>query len=175
VIKCGFIRDQKILDLIQSKTLADIRSSREVTLELIERSVAVKALVVSGDFKESFDREILNYGHTFGHAVELLSKYSLRHGECVAIGMAYIAYLSERLNLISPELCSMHIDTLANIGLPVMYKGAEWPELLAAMKLDKKSRGNSLRFVVISEIGKTQRLENPNESELQAAYERLCQ
>jgi len=175
VIKCGFIRDQKILDLIQSKTLADIRSSREVTLELIERSVAVKALVVSGDFKESFDREILNYGHTFGHAVELLSKYSLRHGECVAIGMAYIAYLSERLNLISPELCSMHINTLANIGLPVMYKGAEWPELLAAMKLDKKSRGNSLRFVVISEIGKTQRLENPNESELQAAYERLCQ
>ncbi len=175
VVKCGFIRDKKILDLIQSKTLTDIRSSREVTLELIERSVAVKALVVSGDFKESFDREILNYGHTFGHAVELLSKYSLRHGECVSIGMAYIAYLSERLNLISPELCSMHIETLAKIGLPVTYKGAEWPELLAAMKLDKKSRGNSLRFVVISEIGKTQRLENPNESELQAAYERLCQ
>jgi 3-dehydroquinate synthase len=175
VVKCGFIRDKKILDLIQAKTLADIRSSREVTLELIERSVAVKALVVSGDFKESFDREILNYGHTFGHAIELLSKYSLRHGECVSIGMAYIAYLSERLNLISPELCSMHIDTLATIGLPVTYKGAEWPELLAAMRLDKKSRGNSLRFVVISEIGKTQRLENPNESELQAAYERLCQ
>jgi len=175
VVKCGFIRDKKILDLIQAKTLADIRSSREVTLELIERSVSVKALVVSGDFKESFDREILNYGHTFGHAIELLSKYSLRHGECVSIGMAYIAYLSERLNLISPELCSMHIDTLATIGLPVTYKGAEWPELLAAMRLDKKSRGNSLRFVVISEIGKTQRLENPNESELQAAYERLCQ
>jgi 3-dehydroquinate synthase len=175
VIKCGFIRDQKILDLIQSKTLADIRSSREITLELIERSVAVKALVVSGDFKESFDREILNYGHTFGHAVELLSKYSLRHGECVSIGMAYIAYLSERLNLISFELCSLHIDTLAKIGLPVTYKGAEWPEILAAMKLDKKSRGNSLRFVVLSEIGKTQRLENPNEGELQAAYERLCQ
>jgi 3-dehydroquinate synthase len=57
----------------------------------------------------------------------------------------------------------------------VTYKGAEWPELLAAMKLDKKSRGNTLRFVVIGEIGKTQRLENPIESELIAAYERLSQ
>jgi 3-dehydroquinate synthase len=175
VVKCGFIRDEKILHLIQSKSLSDIRTSREITLELIERSVGVKALVVSGDFKESFDREILNYGHTFGHAVELLSKYSLRHGECVSIGMAYIAYLSEHLNLISPELRSLHIDTLARLGLPVTHKGAEWPELLAAMKLDKKSRGNSLRFVVISEIGKTQRLENPNESALLAAYERLSQ
>jgi 3-dehydroquinate synthase len=69
----------------------------------------------------------------------------------------------------------LHINTLAALGLPVTYQGAEWPELLAAMKLDKKSRGNSLRFVVISEIGKTQRLENPNESALHAAYERLSQ
>lgn len=175
VVKCGFIRDEEILNLIQSKSLADIRSSREITLELIERSVAVKALVVSGDFKESFDREILNYGHTFGHAVELLSKYSLRHGECVSIGMVYIANLSEALNIISPELRSLHINTLAALGLPVTYQGAEWPELLAAMKLDKKSRGNLLRFVVIPEIGKTQRLENPNESVLHAAYERLSQ
>ena len=175
VVKCGFIRDEKILDLMHSKTLQDIRNSREVTLELIERSVAVKALVVSGDFKESFDREILNYGHTFGHAVELLSKYSLRHGECVSIGMAYIAYLSERLGIITSDLCALHIETLSGLGLPISYKDSEWPELLAAMKVDKKSRGNTLRFVVITEVGKTQRLENPNESELHAAYERLCQ
>ena len=175
VVKCGFIADGEILKLIGSKSLADIRASRELTVELIERSVAVKARVVSGDFKESFDREILNYGHTFGHAVELLSKYSLRHGECVSIGMAFIAYLSEALSLISPEVSKLHIETLSRLGLPVTYSGAEWPELLAAMKLDKKSRGNTLRFVVITEIGKTQRLENPIESELIAAYERLSQ
>jgi 3-dehydroquinate synthase len=99
----------------------------------------------------------------------------LRHGECVSIGMAFIAYLSEGLSLISPELSKLHIETLSRLGLPVTYKGAEWPELLAAMKLDKKSRGNTLRFVVITEIGKTQRLENPIESELIAAYERLSQ
>jgi 3-dehydroquinate synthase len=175
VVKCGFIADGEILKLIALKSLADIRTSRELTVELIERSVAVKARVVSGDFKESFDREILNYGHTFGHAVELLSKYSLRHGECVSIGMAFIAYLSESLSLISPEVSKLHIETLSRLGLPVTYAGAQWPELLAAMKLDKKSRGNTLRFVVITEIGKTQRLENPIESELIAAYERLSQ
>jgi 3-dehydroquinate synthase len=175
VVKCGFIADGEILKLIALKSLADIRASRELTVELIERSVAVKARVVSGDFRESFDREILNYGHTFGHAVELLSKYSLRHGECVSIGMAFIAYLSESLSLISSEVSRLHIETLSRLGLPVTYKGAEWPELLAAMKLDKKARGNTLRFVVITEIGKTQRLENPIESELIAAYERLSQ
>ena len=175
VVKCGFIADGEILNLIASKSLAGIRTSRDLTVELIERSVAVKARVVSGDFKESFDREILNYGHTFGHAVELLSKYSLRHGECVSIGMAFIAYLSESLSLISPEVSKLHIETLSRLGLPVTYAGAQWPELLAAMKLDKKSRGNTLRFVVITEIGKTQRLENPIESELIAAYERLSQ
>ena len=175
VVKCGFIRDEKILSLIKDLTLVDIRNSRETTVELIERSIAVKAAVVSGDFKESFDREILNYGHTFGHAVELLSKYSLRHGECVSIGMAYIAHLASELNLISDDLCALHISTLSGLGLPITFNGAEWPELLAAMKLDKKSRGNTLRFVVITEIGKTQRLEGPNESALIAAYERLSQ
>jgi 3-dehydroquinate synthase len=87
--------------------------------------------------------------------------------------MAFIAYLSENLKLITPQMCALHIETLTRLGLPVSYSGAQWPELLAAMKLDKKSRGNELRFVVITDIGKTQRLENPIESELIAAYERL--
>ena len=175
VIKCGFIADSKILELLEDKSLENVRRSGDLTIELIERSVAVKAAVVSGDFKESFDREILNYGHTFGHAVELLSRYSLRHGECVAIGLVYVANLSEQLKLISSEVRDAHLRILAGVGLPVTYSGSEWPELHAAMKLDKKSRGNTLRFVVITEIGKTQRLENPIESELIKAYERLAQ
>jgi 3-dehydroquinate synthase len=175
VVKCGFIRDSEILNLIRTRKLSDIRNSPELTLELIERSVSVKAQVVSGDFKESFDREILNYGHTFGHAVELLSRYSLRHGECVSIGMAFIAHLSEKLQIIDSQLRDLHLEILSQLGLPVAFNSAEWPEVLAAMKLDKKSRGNTLRFVVISEIGKTQRLEAPNEGDLFAAYERLSQ
>ena len=175
VMKCGFIRDGEILNLLRGKSLTEIRASRELTLELIERSVQVKADVVSGDFKESFDREILNYGHTFGHAVELSSKYSLRHGECVAIGMAFIAHLATETGVMDSALLKEHLDILKNLGLPISYPGTQWPELLATMKLDKKSRGSTLRFVVISEIGQTQRLENPSESALIAAYEKVSQ
>jgi 3-dehydroquinate synthase len=175
VVKCGFIQDEKILSAMRGKTLSVIRKSRELTIELIERSVQVKADVVSGDFKESFSREILNYGHTFGHAVELSSKYSLRHGECVAIGMAFIAHLAVEVGVMSEDLLKEHLDILTGLGLPTTYSGAEWPELLATMKVDKKSRGDSLRFVVISEVGKTQRLENPIEGALLTAYEKVCQ
>ena len=159
----------------QLERLTNDHAAGLTTEELIERAVQVKAEVVSGDFKESFEREILNYGHTFGHAVEIHSKYSLRHGECVSIGMAYIAHLSFELNLISKELLDLHISTLQGLGLPTTYASGEWPELFAAMKLDKKSRGNNLRFVVISDVGKTQRLENPEESALIRAYEKVSQ
>ena len=175
VVKSGFIHDGKILAALKGKSLSDIRKSRDLTIELIERSVQVKADVVSGDFKESFGREILNYGHTFGHAVELSSKFGLRHGECVAIGMAFIAHLATEVGIMSKALLDEHLVILSALGLPTTYSGAQWPELLATMKLDKKSRGNSLRFVVISDIGKTQRLENPIESALLAAYEKVSQ
>lgn len=175
VVKCGFIRDRKILDIVLGNSLAEIRSNPAIIQELIERAVAVKAEVVSSDFKESFDREILNYGHTFGHAIELHCKYSLRHGECVSIGMAFIAFLAGELDLLSPENVQLHIDVLKKLGLPTTYSEGDFPELLAAMRRDKKSRGNNLRFVIITEIGKTQRLENPSEAVLLAAYERVCQ
>jgi 3-dehydroquinate synthase len=175
VVKCGFIADAQILTIVEGLTLDQIRSSKELTQELIERAVQVKADVVSGDFKESFNREILNYGHTFGHAVEIHSQYSLRHGECVSIGMAFIAHLSFESGLISQELLERHLSVLRGLELPVQYTQGEWPELFAAMKLDKKSRGNNLRFVVITEIGKTQRLENPDEAALISAYEKVSQ
>ena len=175
VVKCGFIRDSEILNLLRDKPLSGVRENRALTLELIERSVHVKADVVSGDFKESFEREILNYGHTFGHAVELHSQYSLRHGECVSIGMVYVAHLALEAGIMNAALVTDHVNVLKNLGLPISYDRAQWPELLAVMKLDKKSRGSTLRFVVISEIGQTQRLENPNEGALIAAYEKVSQ
>ncbi|MFM1909936.1 MAG: hypothetical protein RLZZ545_634 [Actinomycetota bacterium] len=175
VIKCGFIADPEILSLVEDMRISQIRDSEELTHQLIERAVRVKAAVVTGDFRESFDREILNYGHTFGHAVELHSQYSLRHGECVSIGMAFIAHLSHDLGLISRETRDQHMAVLSRLGLPISYQSGSWPELYAAMKMDKKSRGNSLRFVAISEPGSTQRLEAPSEAALLAAYEKVSQ
>jgi 3-dehydroquinate synthase len=173
VVKTGFIADVKILDLLSEGTVDSIRSNLELTTELVSRSIAVKAAVVSEDFKESYARESLNYGHTFGHAVELDSKYSLRHGESVSIGLAYIAHLQYRLGSISIEERNLHLEILQRLGLPIAYLGSSWPKLLGHMSLDKKSRGKSLRFVTLSGLGSTARVENPSESDLLAAYEEV--
>ena len=174
VIKCGFIRDPQILKLIQTKDLQSLRSEEALVLDLIKRAVQVKADVVSGDFKESFDREILNYGHTFGHAVEKHAKYSMRHGECVAIGMAFMAHLQSELGLITDELRDLHLSILTGVNLPITYSAGDWPELRALMLMDKKSRGNSLRFVTITEIGKTDRIADVAQGHLVSAYEKVC-
>ena len=173
VVKCGFIADGKILDLIRGKSVSEIRRDLTLVQELVERSVKVKGEVVSQDFKESFAREALNYGHTLGHAVELDCGYSMRHGECVAIGMAFMAKLQLDLGLITKELSDDHMQILNDLELPVTYKRESWSKLLAHMAVDKKSRGSSLRFVTISEIGKTDRLENPDPKMLYAAYEKV--
>ena len=173
VLKSGFIVDGVIVDLLKGKSLPEIRSDRALTLELISRTVAVKAKVVSGDFKENFDREILNYGHTLGHAIELHCKYSLRHGECVSIGLVFAANLANQTGILSDEITQLHLSILDNLGLPTTYESRHWPELRANMAIDKKSRSGTLRFVAISEIGKTLRIETPSESDLLAAYERL--
>lgn len=173
VLKSGFIGDGQIVELLNGKTSPEVRSNHSLTLELIFRTVAVKAKVVSGDFKESFDREILNYGHTLGHAIELHSKYALRHGECVSIGLVFAANLANQLGLLSDEITALHVHILEGLGLPISYESRHWPELRANMAIDKKSRSGTLRFVGISEIGKTLRIEAPSESDLLAAYERL--
>jgi len=174
VIKCGFIRDPQILQLITGKDLQSLRSDEALVMELIKRAVQVKADVVSGDFKESFDREILNYGHTFGHAVEKHAKYSLRHGECVAIGMAFMAHLQSELGFITDDIRDLNLSILTGINLPITYSAGDWPELRALMSMDKKSRGNSLRFVTISEIGKTDRIADVAQGHLLSAYEKVC-
>lgn len=173
VVKCGFIADGVILKLLTGKSLAEIRSSIMLTEELILRSVRIKADVVGEDFREGFAREVLNYGHTMGHAVELHSKYALRHGEAVAIGLVFVAELARLKGLLSEELLALHYSLLSDLGLPTTYPAKAWEELLPSLSLDKKSRGKSLRFVAISEIGSTIRLEGVGQSELLNAYERV--
>ena len=173
VIKCGFIADQEIIDLLINQSLSGLRLDVARTLDLIFAAVSVKAQVVSKDFKESFAREILNYGHTLGHAVEIHSNYSLRHGEAVAIGLIFAAELSQIKAGLSPEVVALHRQLLQALNLPISYPRDAWSELLPLLALDKKSRGNTVRFVGISAIASTLRIEDAIESELFCAYERI--
>lgn len=173
VIKCGFIAENEIISLLSNQSLSELRKDRARVIALIEAAVTVKATVVSSDFKEGFAREVLNYGHTLAHAVEIHSSYSLRHGEAVSIGLVFAAELSHIKGHLSRQLVDLHRELLNSFNLPVSYPRAAWSELLPLLALDKKSRGKSLRFVAISAVGATLRIEDASESELVSAYERI--
>jgi 3-dehydroquinate synthase len=174
VIKCGFIADPEILKLADGHSVAALRKHESVVAELITRAVTVKAQVVSADFKESFAREALNYGHTLGHAVEIYSKYQLRHGEAVAIGLVYAAELAVARGLITSGELDLHRRLLKAYELPITFDRHAWQKLAPLLALDKKARGNKIRFVALNGIGSTIRLEDLTSAELDAAYERLC-
>lgn len=173
VIKCGFIEDAQILKVANSIDPDNFLSMQDALLDLVTRAVAVKAKVVSADFKESFARESLNYGHTLGHAIEMNSKYQMRHGEAVAIGMVFVAELARARGLITDDVLQQHRDLLNKFDLPISYDRQAWQKLAPLLALDKKARGKTLRFVAINGVGSTVRLEDLTSDELDAAYERI--
>ena len=173
VIKCGFIADSEILKVAAQCDATSLVSNKAAVLDLITRAVTVKATVVSADFKESFAREALNYGHTLGHAIEKYSKYQMRHGEAVAIGMVFIAELASARSLIDAEVVQLHRDLLTRYELPTTFERSAWQKLAPLLSLDKKARGNTIRFVALDSIGSTLRLDDLTSDELDAAYERI--
>ncbi|WP_347107585.1 3-dehydroquinate synthase [Paenarthrobacter sp. S56] len=174
VIKCGFIADPAILELVEKNTDAVSDPGSAVIRELIERAIAVKANVVSQDLKESGLREILNYGHTLGHAIELVERYSWRHGAAVSVGMMFAAELSRSVGRLSDADADRHRTILESLGLPITYRRDRWQGLLDGMRRDKKSRGDLLRFVVLDEVAKPGILDVPDTSLLFAAYQEIA-
>lgn len=170
IVKCGFIADPHILDLLESGDSALSDVDGPVLRELVLRSIQVKADVVTTDLRESGPREALNYGHTLAHAIEKRENFRWRHGEAVAVGMVFAAELSRRAAGLSNATAQRHGTVLRRLGLPTTYEPGAWPELYAAMFADKKTRGARLRFVTLPELGRTARLEAPAESLLADCY-----
>ena len=174
VIKCGFIADPAILELIEKDPAAVTDPRSDAVRELIERAITVKAKVVSEDLKESGQREILNYGHTLGHAIELAERYSWRHGAAVAVGMMFAAELARSVGRLRDADAVRHRSILESLGLPITYRRDRWQALLDGMRRDKKSRGDLLRFVVLDGVGRPGILDVPDTSLLFAAYQEIA-
>ena len=170
VVKCGFVADPTILDLIESDPAAALRADGGLTEELVARSVDVKADVVGRDLREAGEREILNYGHTLGHAIEVVEGYRWRHGAAVSIGMVYAAELSRLAGRLDESVVDRHRSILSALGLPTTYRGDAWQRLYETMRLDKKTRGSQLRFVVLDALARPGRLEGPDPALLAAAF-----
>jgi 3-dehydroquinate synthase len=185
VVKCGFIADPSILELVEGAGApAVLDPTSPILAELVAKGIRVKARTVAGDLREtgasgddqgtpSIGREALNYGHTLGHAIEREESYGIRHGEAISIGMVYVAELAHRHDLIDAALLQRHRDVLDSLSLPTTWPGAFSP-LLAAMRMDKKTRGDQLRFVVLDGLAHPTILAGPDEEVLRAAFAALA-
>ena len=170
VVKCGFIADPVILELIEADPRAAVDPTGPVLAELVRRAIAVKAEVVAADEKESALREILNYGHTLAHAIERRERYRWRHGAAVSVGLVFAAELARLAGRLDDATVRRHRDVLSALELPVSYDADALPELMTIMVGDKKTRAGVLRFVVLDALARPGRLEGPDPALLAAAY-----
>ncbi len=155
-IKHGLILDPQLLDTFERNAAELQRLEGDLAVQTIRRSVQIKAEVVSADeFERGETRMLLNYGHTIGHAIENVSGYGKYfHGEAVAIGMMAAAGIARRLGMIDQELVDRQRNVLKLYDLPVTVSGVTADELIAATKTDKKSRGGSVRWILLEGPGK---------------------
>nr|WP_274638289.1 3-dehydroquinate synthase [Microbacterium bovistercoris] len=173
VVKAGFIRHPEILEIIEADPQAAVDPTTEAFRRCIELAIRMKAQVVGEDLREAGLREVLNYGHTLGHAIEFAERYQWRHGAAVSVGMMYAAELSRLAGRLSDASVDRHRSILSSLGLPTTYRAGAWQQLLATMRRDKKARGAMLRFVVLDEIGRPTVMQAPDESLLFAAYQEI--
>jgi len=153
VIKCGFIADHKILELLAECSSEKLLSSPEILEEVISRAIQVKAAVVSQDLRESGLRECLNYGHTLAHAIEKASSYQVLHGEAVAIGMVFAAQVAVEMDLLTPSQMESQRRQIAALGLPTSCPQYSFEQLVKIMASDKKVRGGIIRMVLTGADG----------------------
>lgn len=173
IVKCGFIAEPEILDIIERDVDVATNPESEEFARLVELSIRVKARAVGEDFRDLGEREFLNYGHTVGHAIEFAERYKWRHGAAVAVGMMYAAELARLAGRLSDDVVDRHRSILTAIGLPVTYPLGRWNTLVSVIKRDKKTRGDLLRFVILDGIAKPTILSGPDESLMFAAWQEV--
>ncbi|MCS6801178.1 MAG: 3-dehydroquinate synthase [Chloroflexota bacterium] len=155
-IKHALIRDPELLALLERHADRLLAHDRDLLVDVIGRSMAVKAEVVSLDEREDGLRMILNYGHTAGHALEAAGNYeTLLHGEAIAVGMAVAAALGEAIGVTPPALVKRQNALIARFGLPLRAPVVPFERVLAALAVDKKVRGKRNRWILLEEAGRT--------------------
>lgn len=172
VVKYGMILDAEFFTWLEEHAAALVARDPDAVLHAVTRSVQLKSAVVEADERETGGaRAALNYGHTFGHALETVCGYGrLLHGEAVALGMARAARLAAALGRLAPEIVARQDRLLDRLSLPVSLDRLDPPpsvsDLVAAMRLDKKAVGGGIRFVLPDRIGRVQIVQDVPEPEI---------
>ncbi len=154
VVKHAMIRDPGLLEMLEGKVAGLLKLDAGTVSDVVARSTAIKAKIVSQDEKERGIRIILNYGHTIAHGLEAATGYErFLHGEAVSIGMMGSAMISRQMGLLSQESVERQRNLLTRFGLPTTCPNVDKGRLLQAMELDKKIAGRRVRWVLLAAIG----------------------
>ena len=172
-LKTGVIFDEALFaELERDPDSLTVAPDYARFVPLIRRSCELKAQVVAADEREAGIRALLNYGHTFGHAVELLSDFSIGHGEGVAVGMCCAGELAARLGLWTRKEAERQKRAIAALGLPVaLPRHCTVPAMLEAMRRDKKNRDGAIALVLPRRIGAAEVNRDVADAEIGAALE----
>ncbi len=151
IIKAAAIRDEVLFSYLENNYEAALKKEAAVLEKIIYDSVLIKSRVVENDEKEKGERRILNFGHTFAHAIE--HKTGMLHGEAVSIGMALASDLSVKMGHLNKTDQERLLGLLHNMQLPVNMNNHDAKSLVDAMKMDKKREGENLHMVFLDRIG----------------------
>lgn len=168
VVKYGIIKSEELFSYLENNADKILSLDETALRHIIKVSCEIKASVVAADERETGLRAILNFGHTFGHAVEALTNYrQYRHGEAVAIGMLFAAKLSHKMGISGKDMVERLYSLLEKIGLPVEDRAYPAAEYIKSMMLDKKVVAGDLRFVLPECMGSV-RIENVHTKDCEA-------
>jgi len=168
VVKYGLIMDGKLFEFIQQNVAAIKKRDQQMMAKLIAWCCRCKAQVVKEDERESSGRRaILNYGHTYGHAIESVFGYGkYLHGQAISIGMVCAARLSRQLGMVDQAFCDSQRQLFEELGLPVLCPGSPHDELVGAMQRDKKVVSGELKLILPKAIGEVVLVSAPADSEI---------
>lgn len=154
VMKHGLIKDGAFYEWLLEKMYEIHDRDIDTLLEMVQRSCMIKKLVVEKDPTEKGDRALLNFGHTIGHAIEKSKKFTMAHGECVALGCVAAAFISWKHEWLSMEEYYEIRDMFVPFNLPITIENIDPEEILALTKSDKKAEGNKIKFILLKKVGK---------------------
>ena len=167
IVKYGVIADAKLFEFLETNYKKVLNLDFECLSHIIETSCAIKANVVEKDERESHYRMILNFGHTFGHAIESLTHYSqFIHGEAVSIGMVRAAEISHSMGKCSAEIPRRLEVLLKNLGLPVDMPSLDAASVVDSLYHDKKTMDRKIKFILVNEIGSIEIADQVSEAEI---------
>lgn len=174
VMKHGLIRSSDYYEWLIDRSYEILDRDSGTLLDMLYESNQIKRRIVEADPLEKKDRMLLNFGHTLGHAIEKYSRFTLTHGECVALGCVAASYISWKKGFLSMEEYYEIRDMFVPFGLPISAENLDAEEVLRLVRSDKKNLDGMLRFILLRRVGRAFVSQEVTDDDMRAALQEIC-